>query len=62
MDIDSEHLGIPKTEYNCTIQVSEYIKYISCGLCGIWPCKQESGCFYSHDATKYCLSVCLSRR
>ena len=21
MDIDSEHLGIPKTEYNCTIQV-----------------------------------------
>lgn len=25
MDIDSEHLGIPKTEYNCTIQVSERI-------------------------------------
>ena len=23
MDIDSEHLGIPKTEYNCTIQVRE---------------------------------------
>ena len=23
MDIDSEHLGIPKTEYNCIVQVNE---------------------------------------
>lgn len=23
MDIDSEHLGIPKTEYNCIIQVNK---------------------------------------
>lgn len=25
MDIDSEHLGIPKTEYNCIIQVGDRV-------------------------------------
>lgn len=34
MDIDSEHLGIPKTEYNCMITVrGDIVALLHCSLC-----------------------------